>query len=225
MKQFLSLCVGFLFLIPVSYAAWSQSYPGCGAWDIIVGEQIWASCNAVGRGEGSDNFSGWFGWGQTLPILTSINGRSTLYEGITRAKSSSTTDWSRGPCASGYRIPTRYEWEDVILNARRNNSSVATLLKLPLNGAKLITRDKKGNITGLKSINYEGSYWTSSSENIPGRSPMIMHIGQSYGYSKYDGTESSISNTGYEWKWNENGKELVERSMDEVANVRCIRDL
>lgn len=129
-------------LVPASAFAWGGAYPGCAQADIVVGNQIWAACNAVSRSEGSDAFSGWFGWGQTVPLLVSENGRTSLYEGVMRAPRSG-FDWSRGPCASGYRIPTRYEWEEVILSARRNGTSVSALLSLPRNGARMVNRDKK----------------------------------------------------------------------------------
>ncbi len=213
-----------LLLLPyASFANWGDAYPGCANADITIGDQVWASCNAVSRSEGSDLLSGWFLWGQTLPTMLSKNGATKLYEEILR--STSRSDFTRGPCATGYRIPTRYEWESIIFTSRRNGSTVAAILSLPLNGSRVITRDAKGKITNVQVTTFDAAYWTSSTVTFGGKTPMVMHIGQRSGYNRYDTTDGGYSKSGYGWQWKSDGKELVESSVNEIANVRCIRDL
>lgn len=42
------------------YGPLYSTYPGCSQADIIIGGQIWASCNTIDRNAGSTEKSGWF---------------------------------------------------------------------------------------------------------------------------------------------------------------------
>lgn len=49
-------------------------YPGCSRDDILIGGQIWASCNSLDRKIGSDVRSGWFFAGDMYAMYQSENG-------------------------------------------------------------------------------------------------------------------------------------------------------
>lgn len=56
------------------YVSSYSVYPGCSNSDIIIGGQIWASCNALDTGEGSASKSGWFFAGDSQSSFASYNG-------------------------------------------------------------------------------------------------------------------------------------------------------
>lgn len=65
-----------------AYGPVLSSYPGCGTADIIIGGQIWASCNALDRNIGSTNRSGWFFAGDAQSTFTSYNSSSATLEWV-----------------------------------------------------------------------------------------------------------------------------------------------
>lgn len=42
---------------PTHYVSYQSKYPGCSKADIIIGGQVWASCNALDKNTGSDSRS------------------------------------------------------------------------------------------------------------------------------------------------------------------------
>ncbi len=109
-----------------SYGPVSSTYPGCSSADIVIGGQIWASCNVLDRNAGSTSKSGWFFAGDTQSTFTSYNGSNTTLEWM--GKQTQTSAWTTGPCASGYRLPNRGEWEVLQSYARANSSTIANLI-------------------------------------------------------------------------------------------------
>lgn len=108
-------------------------YPGCSRADILIGSHVWASCNAHTKNTGSDTISGWFFPGHIFPVYTSAQG---MYQPLKRStRRVLSRSWDVGPCADGYRIPTRAEWETALFYARQNNILLSWLLDLPYNGA------------------------------------------------------------------------------------------
>jgi hypothetical protein len=114
-----------------SYGPVSSTYPGCSSADIVIGGQIWASCNAVDRNAGSTNRSGWFFAGDTQSTFTAYNGSNATLEWM--GKQTQAGAWTTGPCASGYRLPNRGEWEVLQSYARANSSTIANLIGLQSN--------------------------------------------------------------------------------------------
>ena len=114
-----------------SYGPVSSTYPGCSSADIIIGGQIWASCNALDRNAGSTAKSGWFFAGDVQSTFTSYNGSNTTLEWM--GKQTQTSAWTTGPCAPGYRLPNRGEWEVLQSYARANSSTIANLISLQSN--------------------------------------------------------------------------------------------
>ncbi len=212
----LVLSVGIFFsAFPVSTFA----YPGCARGDMIIGWQMWAACNATTKGNSSTNISGWFLPGGKNPVFLSQNGTLGL--------SSYRTFWNpvdvkNGPCAKGYTLPNRWDWETAIYSARLNQTSLANLLALPQNGGWSIL--KTNNQTSLQSQqNVYGSYWSSTIEDIYGDKPIILHLGSVYGNTRMDGTDGVYGETGNTWQWTNTGLGLVSSESTEIANVRCIR--
>ncbi|MFB0965338.1 MAG: FISUMP domain-containing protein [Patescibacteria group bacterium] len=68
-------------------------------------------------------------------------------------------DWSandkQGPCAPGYHVPTRTEWNAAITAAGSNRNTLVSTLKLPMAGY----RKDIGTFTSNGNV---GQYWTSS---------------------------------------------------------------
>ena len=114
------------------YTYTNPGYPGCGRSDIIIGGQSWASCNVAESSNGSSSVSGWFFANDLRASFLSSNGQGTRLEW--QGKVIPVANWGDGPCASGYRLPTRGEWETALYYARQNSVSVTTLLNLPQNG-------------------------------------------------------------------------------------------
>ena len=71
-----------------------------------------------------------------------------------------------GPCAKGYHVPNRGEWEVAIYSARLNNTPVAALLGLPYNGGYRTFRDSDGDITVEARTDVLGAYWSSTYDTI-----------------------------------------------------------
>jgi len=97
----------------------------------------------------------------------------------------------QGPCPANYHVPTQYEWwlslstiNSGLTNASswRNDTSVATSLKLPLSGY----RDR--STAGYYNQGSYGSYWSSSPYGIYGyivgiSSTQVVPL--DYGYRAY----------------------------------------
>jgi hypothetical protein len=75
-----------------SYGPIYGTYPGCSAADIVIGGQIWASCNALDRNVGSTAKSGWFFAGDRESSFTSYNGSNTALEWM--GKQTRESSWS-----------------------------------------------------------------------------------------------------------------------------------
>lgn len=200
------------------YAATSATYPGCNKSNIIIGGQQWASCNATDKGTSSSNQSGWFFGGDTQSSFLSYNGmgNSLAWQG----RQTRSASWTHGPCADGYRLPTRGEWETAIYYARQNGVSLATLLGLSYNGGFYGYRDSEGNVTLSSRADVNGAYWTSTLE---GSTPTILHLASGYAWYRTDGTDYSRSNDSARWVYTDTGLHLMQSTYSELANVRCIK--
>ena len=174
------------------YVTASSRYPGCSRADIVIGGQTWASCNALGRRTGSDTTSGWFFPGDMYPVYESANGIGSImnWKGRTLVGRS----WTLGPCAVGYRLPTRGEWETAIASARQNNVLLATLLNLPYNGGFYGYRDRANNVTLDARVDVGGAYWTSTTATT---TPVVLHLGSNYAGYRTDGTDIIKSTNQY----------------------------
>lgn len=212
---FLSLFVASLVL-PLSTFA----YPGCSTSDLMIGGQVWSSCNSLTKNKGSEQKSGWFMAGDKLPTFLSYNGWGSRLEFQRKV---SQTDRYSGPCASGYRVPTRGEWETAIYYARLNGVTLASLLSLPHNGSYRAFRDSDGDIMVESRDSVLGAYWSSTYDNIYGARPTILHLGANYRGYRMDGTDGAYQEESYKWQYGETGLELVGGEETEMANVRCIR--
>ncbi len=95
MKKLL-LLLAIFSLLPV---ASTFAYPGCNSGDLIVGGQIWSSCNATTKGKSSSTKSGWFLAGDMLPAFLSFNGWDTRLEFLGKYSSTKDRSGSVGPCA------------------------------------------------------------------------------------------------------------------------------
>lgn len=202
-----------------TYTSTSASYPGCSRTNILIGGQEWAGCNATDRSASAVDQSGWFFGGDAQSSFISYNGMgNTLsWQGRqTRAQS-----WTQGPCASGYRLPTRGEWETAIYYARLGGTSLASLLSLPYNWAYYGYRDTAGDVTLSHRADVNGAYWTSTLE---GNTPTVLHLGSSYAGYRTDGTDYSRSSNSTRWQYSDTGLALVQSQYSELANVRCIKN-
>lgn len=202
------------------YTTTSGVYPGCNKSNIIIGGQQWAACNATDKGTSSSNQSGWFFGGDTQSSFLSYNGmgNSLAWQG----RQTRSTSWTYGPCADGYRLPTRGEWETAIYYARQNGVSLATLLGLSYNGGFYGYRDSAGNVTLSARADVNGAYWTSTFEG--GSNPTILHLASGYAGYRTDGTDYSRSSDSVRWQYTDSGLYLVQSTYSEIANVRCIKN-
>lgn len=205
------------------YLQTSSVYPGCSGADILIGGQIWASCNALSKNIGSTEKSGWFFAKDLKSSFVSYNGIGAPLEW--KGKATSTNSWFQGPCAKGYRLPTRGDWETVIYYARLNGTSVTNLINLPKNGGFRGYKDSDGDIRIEGQQDVLGSYWTNSFEYSNNTyTPVVMRINGTYQNYRVDGTYYSDTTTGYEWQYGETGLSLVSGTYSDLANVRCIKN-
>ncbi len=201
-----------------SYGANFSTYPGCSTPDIVIGGQVWASCNAVDRGVGSTSKTGWFFAGDRESSFTSYNGANSALEWMgkqTREKS-----LQSGPCAAGYRLPTQGEWNTLQSYARAGNTTIANLISLGQNGSYQGSRNTAGDVSITGRLSPVAAYWSSTND---GGTPIVMHIGSTYAGYNTTGTDYGYVNNGYNWTYNNNGLELVRSTTGELANVRCIK--
>lgn len=203
------------------YTYTSPGYPGCGRSDIVVGGQAWASCNISTRSNGSSSTSGWFFANDLRASFLSSNGQGTRLEW--QGKVVPVASWGDGPCASGYRLPTRGEWETALSYARQNNVSVTTLLNLPRNGGYRGYKDSNSDVRIEARTDTAASYWSSTLNYNGGYFPTIMRIGAVYQGYRVDGTYDSYQNSGYNWQYTDNWMELISGTSSDLANIRCIR--
>lgn len=200
------------------YTSTYATYPGCTQPDIVIGGQIWASCNALDRNAGSTSRSGWFFAGDRESSFTSYNGSNTALEWM--GKQTRESSWNIGPCSSGYRLPTRAEWETLQSYARANSTSIASIISLEQNSAYQGSRNTNGDISIAGRLSVAAAYWSSS---VDGGVPMVMHIGSSYAGYSTNGTDYGYVSTGNRWTYTDTGLELLRSTTGELANVRCIR--
>ena len=152
-----------------------------------------------------------------FPYYTSANGiGATLgeYRRFSRPKG-----WTVGPCAFGYRLPTRGEWETALLAARVNNVSISRMLALPYNGSYRGYRNIRNQISLDARINVGGAYWTGSPATD---TPYVLHLDSDYLGYRTDGTDQSPIVSGSRL-YETNGYELIPGESAEFANVRCIK--
>jgi hypothetical protein len=205
------------------YTPVAPVYPGCSAPDIIIGGQIWASCNALTKNTGNTNKSWWFFARDTRASFYSYNGRGAPLEwqGKTRPQN---TPWITGPCAPGYRIPSRWDWETILYYARLNGSSVTTILNLPRNGWFRGYKDSDGDVRIESEQDIAWAYWSSSVEYGNNQSfPIVMRINAPYQANRMDGTYYSDTESWYDWQYSDAGLSLVAGTASDLANVRCIK--
>jgi len=129
-----------------------------------------------------------------------------------------------GPCAKGYRLPTRGDFETTIYYSRLNNTTVASLLALPQNGGYKSYRDSDVDIMIESRLGVAGAYWTSTKEDIYGLRNIVMHLSSSYAGYRMDGTDGVWTTEKSTWQYDDAGLELVGGEVTEMANVRCIRN-
>lgn len=206
---------------PTNYTSYQSKYPGCNNADIIIGGQVWASCNALDKNIGSDSRSWWFFARDSRATFAGYNGFGGRLEWL--GKVTSDSNWTEGPCATGYRLPTRGEWETALYSARLNGVSLANLLNLPTNGGYRANRDTNGDIILESRYDVNGAYWTSSFEYNGGYYPTVLHLGSTYQNYRLSGTDMSYNSSNYRWQYTDIGLELVAGTSQEIANIRCIR--
>ncbi len=213
-----------LILTLASIASFSDvlAYPGCDRADIIIGGQVWAGCNATTQSKGSSVKSGWFFAGDKTASFLSYNGFDQRLEFQGKYKRQD-WGWTVGPCARGYHLPTRGDFETSIYYSRLNNTTLASLLRLPQNGGYKTYRDSDGDIMVESRTNVAGAYWTSTKEDIYGVRNIVLHLGTSYAGYRMDGTDGVYNYDKYTWQYDDAGLELVGGEVTEMANVRCIR--
>lgn len=201
------------------YVITVAAYPWCNKANILVGGQEWSACNSTDRSKSSSNQSWWFFGGDVQSTFLSYNGmgNSLAWQG----KQSRASSWYQGACASGYRLPTRGEWETAIFYARQNNRSVATLLDLAYNGAFYGYRDSAGNVTLSARADVNWAYWTSTTD---GSTPTILHLASWYAWYRTDGTDYVRNIDTTRWQYSDTGLALVASNYSELANVRCIKN-
>lgn len=219
MRKFLLLILSIMALLPLTQ---TYAYPGCDRADIIVGGQVWAGCNSTTQSKGSSARSGWYFAGDKSASFLSYNGIDQRLDFQGKYKSQD-WGWTVGPCARGYKIPTRSDYETAIYYSRLNTTSLASLLALPENGGYKSYRDSDGDIMVESRVNVTGSYWTSTKEDIYGLRNIIVHLGTSYGGRRMDGTDGIYNSDKYTWQYDDAGLELVGGEVSEMANLRCIR--
>jgi hypothetical protein len=220
MRKYLALVLALLSLFLAQEAL---AYPGCSRADIIIGGQVWAWCNATTASKGSSEKSGWFFAGDKSASFLSYNGWNQRLSFQWKVK---TQDWwwTVGPCARGYRIPTRGDYETAIYYSQLNSVTLASLLTLPENGGYRTYRDSDGDIMVESRLDVVGSYWTSTKEDIYGLRNIVLHLGTRYGGSRMDGTDGVYTVEKNTWQYDDAGLELVGGEITEMANVRCIRN-
>lgn len=219
MRKLLLLTLAFVAILPFSN---TFAYPGCDRADVIIGGQIWAGCNATTQSKSSSVKSGWFLAGDKTASFLSYNGFDQRLEFKGKYKTQD-WGWTVGPCARGYRIPTRGDFETAIYYSRLNNTSVASLLALPQNGGYRTYRDSDGDLMVESRTGVAGSYWTSTKEDIYGLRNIVLHLGTIYSGYRMDGTDGVYDYEKYTWQYDDAGLELVGGEVTEMANVRCIR--
>lgn len=207
--------------IPTTPVQIYGSYPGCSRADIVIGGQVWAGCNVYDRNIGSESKSGWFFANDLYSSFVSYNGQNQRLEW--QGKVIPQSSWGDGPCAAGYRLPTRGEWETARYYARQNNVSLATLLALPVNGAYRGYKDSNSDVRVEARYDVTAAYWSSTVEYNGGYFPVVMHLGSTYAGYRTDGTDYSQRYNGYNWQYTDVGLELVTGTSSELANVRCIK--
>lgn len=214
---------GNTYLPSYAYIQDTSVYPGCGQADILIGGQIWASCNVLTKNTGSNDKSGWFFARDTKSSFVSYNGLWAPLEWKWKVKT--TTSWSQGPCANGYHIPSRWDWETALYYARLNGTSVSNLLNLPRNGGFRGQKDSDGDVIISGQLDVLGSYWSSSVEfGSNTYNPVIMRINGTYQNYRMDGTYYSNKESGYQWQYGETGLSLVTATSSDLANIRCIKN-
>lgn len=211
----ISLLLAFLSSLFIPFSTFA--YPGCSTGDMVIWGQVWASCNALTKGKWSDIKTGWFLSGDRYSTFISYTGLGSRLE---FQKKQTQKDIPFGPCAKGYRVPTRGEWETAIYYSRLNGTNVATLLWLWYNGGYRSFRDTDGDIMIESRSDMLGAYWSSTYEDIWWTRPIILHI---WTRSHIDGTDGVYRENAYKFQYGENGLELVGGEESEMANVRCIR--
>jgi hypothetical protein len=171
---------------------------------------------------GSDDRSGWFFANDMYSSFVGYNGLGNRIEW--QGKVIPESNWNDGPCAEGYRLPTRGEWETARYYARLNNTSLKSLLSLPLNGAYRGYKDSNSDVRLEARYDVDGAYWSSTVEyNNGGYFPVVLHFNSSYAGYRTDGTDYSYSSNSYRWQYTDTGLELVGGTSSELANVRCIK--
>ena len=201
------------------YVTTVSTYPGCNKANILIWGQEWSGCNSTDRNTSSSNQSGWFFGGDLQSTFLSYNGmgNSLAWQGRQTRSSS----WVNGPCASGYRLPTRGEWETAIWYARQNGVTLASLLSLSYNGGFYGYRDNAGNVTLSARTDVNGAYWSST---VEGSSPVVLHLASGYAGYRTDGTDYARNIDTARWQYNDTGLVLVQSNYSEIANVRCIKN-
>lgn len=203
------------------YSTYNPGYPGCGRSDIIIGWQAWAACNSAYDSKGSPSVSGWYFANDLSPSFVSANGQGNRLEW--QGKVFSSANWGDGPCANGYRLPTRGEWETALYYARLNNTSLSAMLNLPNNGGYRGYKDSNSDVRIENRVDTLANYWSSTLSYNGGYYPTLMRIGAVYQNYRMDGTYYGTSSSSYNWQYTDSGLELVWGTSSDIANVRCIR--
>jgi hypothetical protein len=162
--------------------------------------------------------TGWFFAGDRESSFTSNNGSSTALEWM--GKQTRESSWNVGPCATGYRLPTRSEWETLQSYARAGSTSIASLISLGQNGSYQGSRNTNGDIVITGRLSASAAYWSSS---VDGGVPIVMHVGSTYAGYNTTGTDYGYVNNGYQWTYGDTGLALLRSTTGELANVRCIK--
>lgn len=220
MRTILLLVLTVFSLVPFAH---TYAYPGCDRSDILIGGQVWAGCNAMTQSKGSSEKSGWFFAGDKYASFIAYNGidQRLSFQGKYKPQD---WGWTVGPCARGYRLPNRWDFETAIYYSRLNGTSLAWLLVLPENGGYRTYRDSDGDIMVESRTQVTGAYWTSTKENIYGLRNIVLHLWSVSSGRRMDGTEGVYNTEKYTWQYDDAGLELIGGEQTEMANVRCIRN-